>query len=235
MSRIVKGIFGGASSSERILQRFQPVGFNAPGGVGSFRNNTYTVTPSAARTTAIGDIRAGFDARASAIRGLRGQVTPGFGRLSQIRQEGLRTRLAGIRDEGRRAVGSVREQLARRRLAGSSFQTAEVSRAESMVRQELDKARAEGNQLDAEAFLQEIALNSELVAQEFDSTIQGAQTVLDQLNLDTATAATMAIGASQLMAANIQAQAEARAAQQAAGEDFLGTVLGMFSGKGFFN
>lgn len=229
MSRIVKGIFGGTSDSEKILRRFRPSGFSTAGATGEFSNGSFNVTPTQGRKQLLGDIRGGFDAQAAAIRGLRGQVTPGFGRLSQIRQQGLRSRLAGIRDEGRRFVGSIRSDLARRRLAGSSFQAAETARAEATVTRELDRARADANEQEAQAFLQEIGLSSQLIAQEFDSAIAGMETILQQMNLDTSLAAGLSETASQLLAANIQAQAEARAAQQAAGESFLDNIIGAFA------
>lgn len=229
MTRIVSGLFGGKSKSEGILQRFRPTGFNTAGATGSMVNGSFQVSPTAARTTAVQDVVAGLRGRGQAFGGLREQVTPGFGRLTQIRQEGLRTRLSALRGERTRAVGNVREQLARRRLQGSSFQASEVSRAESMFAREEDALRADANQQEAEAFIQELGLNAELITQEFGSRVEAAMTVLNDLNFDTQVAAASANQISGLMAANLTAQAEARAAQQQAGEDFLGTVLGMFS------
>ena len=232
MSRIVKGIFGGKSRSEGILQQFRPVGFATAGASGRFANNTYTVTPTAERTGAIGDVVSGFNRQARAFRNLRGQVTPGFGRLSEVREEGLRSRITALRGTARRTVGNIREELARRRLQGSSFQASEVARAEAEFAMQEDQLIADANEQKAQAFVQELGLNADLISAEFGSIIEGARTVLENLNLDTATASAMAGNASQLLADNIKAQAEARAAQQAVGESFLDNIISAFSPLG---
>lgn len=232
MTRIVKGIFGGKSSSEGILQQFRPVSFAAPGATGTFdqASNTFSLTRTPARETAVGNLVRGFDAQASAIRGLRPSVAPGAGRLSQGLQASTQARIAALRGEGRRSVGNIRENLARRRLAGSSFQASEVAAAESEFAMREDQVRAQGAVAEAQGFLQEIDMTRTLINDEFGASIKGLGTVLQDLNFDTAVVAELAGMSSQLMNDNLRAQAEARAAQEAAGEDFLGTILGAFLG-----
>lgn len=227
--RILTGLTGGQSRSEGVLQRFRPSGFSSAGASGSYQNGTFTVTPGFQRNRAIDAIKTGFLERAGELRGLRSQVAPGFGRLSQIREQGLRSRIASIRDAGRASVGNVREELARRRLQGSSFQRAEMARVEGMVRQEVDMARADANQAAADAFIQEIGLSTELIGQEYESRLAAFTSVLDQLNMDTELAANMASNASALIADNIKAQAEARAAAESAAESFIDNIIGAFA------
>lgn len=232
MSRIVKGIFGGKSASEGILQRFRPVSFAAPGATGTFdqASNTFSLTRTPAREAAVGNLVRGFDAQAQAFRGLRGSVAPGAGRLSQGLQASTQARIAALRGEGRRTVGNIRENLARRRLAGSSFQASEVAAAEAEFAMREDQVRADSAVAEAQGFLQEIGLTTDLIGKEFSSSIAGLSTVLQDLNFDTAVVTELAGLSSQLMNDNLRAQAEARSAQEAAGEDFLGTILGAFLG-----
>jgi hypothetical protein len=231
MSRIVKGIFGGRSSSEKILQQFRPVGFSSAGATGTFDQaaNRYTLTRTPERIAALEGVTSGFGAQASALRNLRSQVQPGFSRLTTGIQANLRERVAAIRSQGRSTVGSIRENLARRRLAGSSFQESEAAAAQAEFQRVEDQARAQASQAEAAAFLQEIGMSQDLIQQEFQATIGGAMAVLQDLNFDTATVSALAGQASELFNANLTAQAEARAAQEQAGEDFIGTIIGSFA------
>lgn len=232
MSRIIKGVFGGKSASEGILQRFRPVSFATAGATSAFdpATNTVSVNRTPARESAVSNLVRGFDSQAQAFRGLRGSVAPGAGRLSQGLQASTQARISALRGEGRRTVGNIRENLARRRLAGSSFQASEVAAAESEFAMREDQVRAESAVAEAQGFMQEIDLTRDLIDKEFGASISGLQTVLQDLNFDTAVGAEIAGLASQLMNDNLRAQAEARAAQEASGEDFLGTILGGFFG-----
>lgn len=238
--RIVKGLLGGSSSSERILRKFNPAGFSAGGLTGTFdrSTNSFALTRTPERVQALEGLVSGFNKQAEVFRGLRGQVAPGLSRLTTDITDtlgaSLRERIASIRGEGRRTVGNIRENLARRRLAGSSFQASEVASAEAEFSRIEDAARAENAQQQAQAkaaaFLQEIDFSRDLIQREFQSSIAGAQAVLTDLNFDTAVAAELSGLSSKLMNDNLTAQAEARAAQEQAGEDFLGSIMAMFGG-----
>lgn len=91
---------------------------------------------------------------ASDIAGLRGQLVPGFGALSQARQQAIRNQQAV-------SVGNLRESLSRRGVLGSSFA------ADALSRVELDFAQQEGL-AGAEAFIQEAALTGDLARLESD-------------------------------------------------------------------
>ena len=55
MSRIISGLLGTTSNSERVLQQYTPAGFVSSGATGSFNRgtNTYTLNRTPERTTAI--------------------------------------------------------------------------------------------------------------------------------------------------------------------------------------
>lgn len=307
MTSIVKGLFGGKSKAEGILQRFSPAGFSSPGMSGSFANNRFTVTRGAPTDTALSDFRGAALAQGDALRSgasavgafipqlgglrtrlgslgerirqgisglrpslaslrgdvanLRGQLRPGFGNLTRSRVEELRNNRG-------RAVGNLREELSRRRVLGSSFaqreigaMEAEFARQEDLVRsesmlqeidatnqlisQELGLVGAEaglfGQEADIESGLvgQEAGLISgqigvagsqyEMIARSFDSSIAAAQQALNQLNLETSLAAGLGESASNLINANLTAQAQARASQEAGAAEFLGTIIGAFA------
>lgn len=218
MPRIVKGLFGGKSKSEKILQRFRPVGFQTGGTTASFDRgtSTFSVQRTAEGNTAIQNLISGFQAKAREFGGLRKQVTPGFGRLTRARVDAIRT-------AGKRAVGNLREELGKRRVLGSSFAQREIAGVEASFGEQEATARAE-------SFLGELELNRQLIGEEFGAITEGAAVLVDQNNLDAALAANLSTATSNILNANLTAQAEARAAQEQAGEDFLGTVLGIAFG-----
>ncbi len=216
MSRIVKGIFGGRSSSEKILQRFKPTGFSTPGLSADFANDRFTLRRGAEAGEALSDVGRLSQEQAGAFRSLRDRVKPGFGELT-------RTRIDAIRTAGKRTIGNLREELGKRRVLGSTFASREIASEEARFGQIEEQSRAE-------RFLQELALTGELIKEEFSSSISGVLEILKQLNFETAIGAGLSQSASAQLNANLIAQSEARAAQQAAGEDFLGTVLGFIFG-----
>ena len=228
--RIIRGLTGAPSASETILKRFQPVGFTAPGATGSFNGNTYSLNRTPATTAAVQGVTAATDAQAQALAGLRSSVAPGFGQLSQSITQSMQSRINAIRDTARSTIGGIRENLARRRLAGSSFQQSEVATAAAEFAKQEDQARADAAIAKANAFIQEIGLSQNLIKDQFNASLQGAQTVLQQLNFDTSTVTQLAGLSSQLINQNLTAQAEFRDAQAAAGEDFLGTIIGIATG-----
>ena len=111
MTSIIKGLLGKESSAEKVLKRFTPAGFSAPGLTGSFdkRTNRFNVNRTAEGETAIRDIRSGFDDLSGGIAGLRPDVRPGFGQLT-------RSRIEGVRNVASRTVENLREELGKRRV-----------------------------------------------------------------------------------------------------------------------
>ena len=242
MTRIIKGLTGGTSREERVLKRWNPTGFTAPGASASYdpATRSMVLTRSPEREAAISRVSGAYDARANAFAGLRGTLTPQFEGIRTALRENTMQRIEEIRSAGRTTSGNIREGLARRRLAGSSFQASEVAAAEAEFARKEDIARAEGGlveaQVGAETYLREFEINRDLVKEQFDSSIAGATAVLQDLNMDTAMIAQLSGLASQLFADNIKAQSEAQAAQSAAFEEWFASERGyahdFFSGGG---
>lgn len=216
MTGIVRGLFGGRSRAERTLGRFRPISFEAPGGTGRFdpRANIVSFTRGAPTERVIGELRSTLGAQAGEIRALRPLVSPGFGRLTEARVGALRT-------AERRTIGDLRENLARRRVLGSSFAQAATTRARA------EFAEREGV-IRGESFLQELALTTQLIEREFAASTQAVASELTQLNFETSLAAQQSNAASAAVQANLTAQAQAAAAQEGGAAEFLGTVIGAF-------
>ena len=141
---------GGAIQQNRkgsnALKGFTPAGFESPGLSGSFNRstNSFNLRRTAEGEQALTDLRGGFEGLAGEIRGLRGDVKPGFGRLT-------RSRVEAIRAAGSRTVGNLREELGKRRVLGSTFASREIASTEAEFGRLEEGARAE-------AFLQELVL-----------------------------------------------------------------------------
>lgn len=215
MTGIVRGLLGKKSKAEGILQTFRPSGFSSPGLSGSFSGNNFSVRRGAEVQGNVDRLVSASDQTISDLRGVRADVRPGFGRLTE-------SRVRGIRTAGARVVGNLREELSKRRIAGSSFAAREIASTEAQFAQEEDRVRAE-------SFLQELDATNQLIGQEFQTSIETFDRIAQQLNLETSIAAEMSGLASQLLQSNLTAQAEARASSEAGAAEFLGTIIGAFA------
>lgn len=131
-----------------------------------------------------------FSQQAGRVGGLLGLVRPGFGRLTEAR-------LAAIRDRSTRAIGNLRQNLARRRILGSSFASDALARTEREFAREEADARAR-------SFLEELDVTSQLFGQEAQAASASYQTLLNEENLK----ADLAAGASGQFAAAANANAQ---------------------------
>ncbi len=221
---VIGKLFGGRTSAERKLAKFEPAGFSAPGLSGRFDRRTkknksgtnqFILSRTEEGDRSLKDLRGGFDELAGEIGDLRADVKPGFGRL-------LRSRIEGLRNVASRTVGNLREELGRRRVLGSTFASREIASTEAEFGRQEDEIRAE-------TFLQEFQLTRELINDQFRASISGAAAVMDQLNFETGLAAQLSESASrQVLSSNI-AMAEASAARHESKLEFLATVIAAFA------
>ena len=186
-------------------------GFSGGGLSGRFKGGRFQVTADANRQGLVGSLASTFPEQAARIARLREQVAPGFGALT-------RSRLAGIGDTRRRVVGDLRENLARRRVLGSSFAQDALTRAESEFARQEDTVRAE-------SFLAELDLTNQLIGQEFEARRGEFQTQLDDLNFQAEIASGLSGRATEQLGAN------ARLKQQLAAQSSAGA--GRFFGQAF--
>lgn len=135
--------------------------------------------------------------RADQVGGLLPKVAPGVSALRRARLEDL----GNIR---RRTVGDIRENLARRRVLGSSFAQDAVARAELGFTQEADRIRAE-------SFMQELNLTMSLIEQQTRELQSAAARELDQANFELQAAANFANGVNVVASNNAAALAQLEA------------------------
>lgn len=185
----------GAKSGKKFarqtaLPEFQAPKFNA----GGLTGRGGEISSNAARQGLVGDIAATFPEQAGQIGQLRGLVTPGIGALTQ-------SRLQGLGNRARSAIGNLRDNIARRRISGSSFANDALTRANLEFAQEEDKVRSE-------SFLTELDLNNQLLEQEFNARRGEFETGLNELNFQADVASKLQSGTSQILAQNAQFRAQ---------------------------
>lgn len=185
--------------------------FNAGGLIGRQTASGFNVTPTAARQNLVLGQRRAFGAAANQVGGLLGRVRPGFGNLTEAR-------VNAIQDARRRTIGDLRENLARRRVLGSSFaQDAETRAMAEFARLE-EQARAQ-------SFLEELDLTSRLLDRQTELNVANFQAGLAELNLEAETGANMAAGGAQVLSGLAQAQGNILAdAARSRGELLAGSL-----------
>ena len=239
MSKLVDGLLGGGKQVTAPLQNFQPIGIGAGGFNFSRSGNNIVGGSTPERTGLVNQLSSLFRDQAGQIGGLRQQVAPGFSRIRQGLMESLgrqrTTRLGQIETERTRALGDLRENLARRRVLGSSFAQDALSRGEAEFTRQKDVALSEIGQQEAladyEATLKEIDTTRQLMTQEFDLARGSVGSILENMNLEASVAAGLATGATAALSKNAQVQSDLLQKQANNKQSFLTDVLGV--GLGF--
>lgn len=211
----LKSIFSSDSPTD-ALKDFKPTGFTGGGFNTVYGPGGLSVTPTAERLGAVGGLSKSFGDLSTEIAGLRPKVAPG---MSDLRT----ARLNEIENARTSAIGNLRENLARRRVLGSSFGADALTRAENEFAQQKDKVQAE-------TFLQEMEATNNLIQQQFAAQRGQFQTGLDELNLEADIASKLSANATNVMAKNAQTLAELKAKEQSGLGSLLGSVGGMLLG-----
>lgn len=219
-SGLMSGLFGGGG--EPSTSGFAPTGINA-GGLSSTIDGQGRIQIGAdgARTAAVGNIASTFGKQADALATLLPRVAPG---ISDLRS----ARLGQVENARLNAVGNLRDNLARRRVLGSSFGQDAITRAEAEFSQQKQAA-------EAESFLQEMEMTTNLMQQEFTARRGQFQTGLDEMNFEANLAAGLAGKATDALAKNAQIDAMLTAQSQAGAGKFFGQLAQPFGaavGKG---
>ena len=199
-------LFGGGGRSAG-LQQLQSSGFSGGGLTGTTSpDGIFSVRQSAPRRRNLRNLaNASLDA-AGEIGTLREGLAPGFGQVTSAR-------LNAIGDRRRAAIGNLRDNLARRRLAGSSFAADALSRAEAEFGREEANARAQG-------FLEELDANANLLTREAALRAQGFQTFVNNANLN----AELAQRGQQILSNNAGTIADLEARAAAGRGQFAGSL-----------
>lgn len=183
-----------ALASGTAASKLKPVNLNAGGLKSRFSGNSLNVSSTGARKGLVNNLSQTSLNQADLLAGLRGQVGDATSGLTA-------SRLAQIEDARKASASNLRDNLARRKILGSSFA------GDAQTRNELDFAR-QREQAAAEGFLQEIDLKNQLINQEFDVRRNAFSTKLDELNLQADLGAKFASLASSTLQASAQLRAQ---------------------------
>ena len=220
MGDIVGSVFGG-SSAANTTKKFKPVGFDAGGLTASFtggKKKSAIITPSAERLGQVTSLADVFGQRAKEIGALEALVKPG---MSEFRS----SRLNQIESDRMRTIGNLSDNLARRRVSGSSFGVDALARANREFSDQKDR-------VVAETALQELALTQQLIKERTQAQAEQYNTYLNELNLEAnaavqlSTQATSVLGQNAAVAAQIQQQAVATGWDVVSGIFDIGMTLG---------
>lgn len=206
------------------------------GGIlGAFGGRGFTVSPTAERRGLIGGLRDVFRGGAEQLRGLLPSIAPGFGRLSESRRQlfGQARERLGQRRE--RVVGNLAENLAQRRISGSSFGQALISREEAQIAQEgreLDTAEREA---EAGSFLQELELTFQTIGKITQTAAADFQTAIADLNLQAEVALQLSSGVQAALSKNAEILANLAAESARGFGAFVGDIVSQIQGSNSTN
>lgn len=179
----------------------KPVNMTAGGFSSSLNGNRLSVGTNATRQGLVSGLSNTSLNQANLLKGLRGQVMDAT--------TGLRaSRLAEVENARKASVSNLRDNLARRRVLGSSFGADAVTRANLEFAQQAD-------QVTAESKLQEIQMKNDLINQEYQARTSAFNARIGELNLqaDMATGLTQQVNQILAMAAQLKQNANVTQAQ----------------------
>lgn len=189
---------------------YSPPGFSGGGINATFSGNKYNLGVSPERSNAVGNVASTFGQAASAFGALGQQVKPGF---SLFRQAGL----SDLSNQQHSAQSNLSENMAKRRVLGSSFASDAASRQDAEFAKQRDD-------FIAQSYLQELEASNKLTQQQFEASVQQFQTGITEMNFEAGIAADLTGKASAAMAGIATAQAQLDAQNAAGIGKMLGTV-----------
>jgi len=192
------------------VSNLPPTTFNSGGLNFGFNGSQIVGGASGARQGLVGQNASFFSQQAQELEGLKNQVTPGFGALTNARVQ-------AIQNARQRSIGNLRDSLARRRVSGSSFGEDAIARAEAEFAQEEAEARAT-------SFLQELDLKTQLIDRQFTASRGAVDAFLNELNLEADIAKQLAVSSNAVLADNAKFAASLLARQAADDNALLGDV-----------
>lgn len=214
-----------------------PLGFRGGGLSAQFGQDMgrggggYTVTSTPERQGLVSGLQNTFTDQANYFRNLATSFKPGFGALTDKLTSANRglteSALSSLENRRRAAIGNLQENLASRRVLGSSFGMDALSRSEAEWEKQKQDVMATSASREADiqyqSFLKEFDIFNTLNQQAYQSSMNGIMTALNEMNLQADIGAKMAGQASNIV------QSNAQFAEQLKAQSALG--WGMFSGQ----
>jgi hypothetical protein len=213
----MSSLFGGGDAS-KPLKKFKPVGFDAGGLDASFnkKNKKFSVSQSEERLGRVASLADVFRGGGRELEALQPIVAPGF---SQLRN----SRLQQIESDRTRTIGNLSDNLARRRVSGSSFGVDALARAEREFSDQKDR-------VIAETTLQELAMTDQLIKEKTQMDAQAIQTFITEYNIQADIALQLSTNATSNLAQTAIATSQAIQAGNDNMWDFVGTLVGAGTG-----
>ncbi|MDH4981463.1 hypothetical protein [Hyphomicrobium sp. D-2] len=177
-------------------------GFSGGGLTGSFANGQASVTADPTRSGIVNNIAGQFGLQLERLNALATQIAPGY--------SNMRTQVLGdLENQQKSAIGDLRQNLANRRVLGSSFAQDALTRANATFANQRSQA-------SADLFMKELETTHALITEQTQAGVNQFQTHLTEANLEAGIAGQLATEASNVMnqAAQIQAQLVASLAGQ---------------------
>jgi hypothetical protein len=186
---------------------FQPPGFTTPGLSGSYSGGNFNIGETAGLQSNVGQLQRTFG---QAFGALGQTVQPGF---SLFRQAGL----ADLTTQQQASRSNLQDNLAQRRIMGSSFANAQQTQQDA-------EFAAKRDDFIAQSYLQELQASNQLIQEQFQAKVQQFTVGINEMNLEAGIAADLTGKVTSSMAQIAQAQAEldAKAAQGVG--SFVGTL-----------
>lgn len=216
-------ILGGGIQASNI--NYTPAGFTSPGFSGSYSGGGVNITNSPGLNSAIGNLQSTFGSEANAFNALGNTVKPGF---SQLRTAGLNQ----LNTQQQATVSNLTQNLANRKVLGSSFANNNISNTEAEFAQQ--KANFAAN-----SYLQEFQAYTQATQERYQAQAQQYYSFINQSNIESGLAAQLSQQNNQIMAniatadAGLQQQASVFNAQQnMAAITGVGKAIGTVAGLG---
>lgn len=204
----ISDIFGGGGDKAPTVQ-YQPRGFSA-GGIRASPTGDITETPQ--RIGLVQGVQNAYGGAASELGKLRETVAPGFNSL-------LKARLADLENNATSAIGNLRQNLASRRILGSSFGNDTLSNLAATFAQQRDKEIADN-------FLQSLDANQKLLAQQYQASVNQYQSGLNDLNFQADIGAKLSQQGNDILAQNARVNADLQSKYDIASQQGTGRLIG---------
>lgn len=226
-SALLGGAFGGGGSSSQPVQapvrrvRSNQLNIKREG------QNRFFVERRPEAQRLMNNLQGAGDTASGRFSDLLSRVRPGFSDIRAAREDSIRNTFLRERSQ---AVGTLRQNLSRRGVLGSSFADASLGQAESAFADAEARALAEAG---AQSLLEEIDLTQQLATQDFNITSSVIQGMLDQGRFETTAGINLANGTQMAMAESARLQQElAIANAQGAGAFFQPAIDAVGEGVG---
>jgi hypothetical protein len=191
------------------------LGFTSPGASAGFNGAGYSVHDSPGLTSNVAGLSAAGQAAGDTYQQLYGTVAPGFNDL-------LRTRLADLNDQASKAYGNLEQNLAARRVMGSSFGNDTITRAHAEFSKQRDAVTADN-------FLQSLNAQMQLTQQQLAARNVQFGTGIQQANFDSGLAAQLTSGGQTAMNQAAQLNAQLQSNYQAGMGKLFGVGAGLLA------